>query len=124
MRTWTACRRRRRLGCGRQRSLERISFSSATAISIIGSNESCRVMRERGVPKGQLLPSQGGERHRLADGVTASVFPSLHACTWILGEARSGDEEQGHEGLTQDERASLPGLNQRIGGIAPEHPEI
>ena len=85
-----------------------------TAAKIIGSNESCRVMREKGVPDAQLLPSQGGERHRLADGVTVRVFPSLHACTWVLTGAASGEEEYGHTGLTQDERASQPGLVRRI----------
>ncbi len=85
-----------------------------TGARIIGSNESCRVMLERGVPRQQLLPSQGGERHRLADGVTVRVFPSLHACTWILTGAASGEEEHGHTGLTQHERAAQPGLVRRI----------
>ena len=86
-----------------------------TGARIIGSNESCRVMRERGVAQEQLLPSQGGERHRLADGVTVRVFPSLHACTWILSDAGCGEDEHGHAGLTQDERAAVPGgLVQRI----------
>ncbi len=80
-----------------------------TGAKIIGSNESCRVMRERGVPEGQLLPSQGGERHRLAEGITVRVFPSLHACTWVLSDAGCGDEVHGHAGLTQDERAAVPG---------------
>jgi L-ascorbate metabolism protein UlaG (beta-lactamase superfamily) len=96
-----------------------------TGARIIGSNESCRVMRERGVRREQLLPSQGGERHRLAEGVTVRVFPSLHACTWVPGGGEaSGDAVSGHTGLTQEERAALPGLNQRIGEIAQEHPEI
>ncbi|TMG01977.1 MAG: hypothetical protein E6I03_07260, partial [Chloroflexi bacterium] len=90
-----------------------------TGATIIGSNESCRVMHERGVPKGQLLPSQGGERHRLADGVTVSVFPSLHACTWILTESNSGEEDHGHMGLTEDERVAVPGgLVERIRAVA------
>jgi L-ascorbate metabolism protein UlaG (beta-lactamase superfamily) len=90
-------------------------IAANTGAKIIGSNESCRVMRERGVPPAQLLPSQGGERHRLADGVTVRVFPSLHACTWVLSDAGCGEDEHGHTGLTQDERMSLPGgLVQRI----------
>lgn len=95
-----------------------------TGAKIIGSNESCRVMRDRGIPREQLLPSQGGERHRLSADVTVRVFPSLHACTWILGDGRSGDVDEGHLGLTQDERAALPGLNQRIAAVAREHPEV
>lgn len=88
---------------------------------IIGSNETCRVMRERGVPDGQLLASQGGERHALAPGVTVRVFPSVHTCTWILNDVPADCVETGHTGLTQTERAQQPGLGQRIwamGGTA------
>lgn len=85
-----------------------------TGAKIIGSHESCRVMREKGVDQAQLMASSGGERHRLADGVTVRVFPSLHSCTWILTDAPSGEEEHGHTGLTQTERAACPGLVQRI----------
>ncbi len=89
-------------------------IAANTGAKIIASNESCRVMLERGVPRQRLLPSQGGERHRLADGVTVRVFPSLHACTWVLTGPGSGEEEHGHTGLTQDERAAQPGLVRRI----------
>ena len=85
-----------------------------TGARIIGSNETCRVMRERGVGYGQLLASQGGERHGLAHGITVRVFPSVHSCTWILTDAHSGQAETGHTGLTQAERAAQPGLGQRI----------
>ncbi len=85
-----------------------------TGAKIIGSNETCRVMRERGVGDGQLLASQGGERHGLAPGVTVRVFPSVHSCTWILTDAPSNQAEMGHTGLTQAERAAQPGLGQRI----------
>lgn len=89
-------------------------IAANTGAKIIGSHESCRVMRDRGVPDAQLLPSSGGERHRLADGVTVTVFPSIHSCTWILTDAPSGERETGHTGLTQDERAACPGLVKRI----------
>lgn len=89
-----------------------------TGAKVIGSNETCRVLRERGVPDGQLLAAQGGERFRIAPGVTARVFPGIHSCTWILTDAPCGQEEHGHTGLTQDERASQPGLGQRIFGLA------
>ena len=78
-------------------------------------------MRERGVPDGQLLASQGGERHALAPGVTVRVFPSVHTCTWILNDVPADCVETGHTGLTQVERAQQPGLGQRIwamGGTA------
>lgn len=85
-----------------------------TGARIIASHESCRVMTEKGVDRAQLMPSSGGERWRLADGITVRVFPSIHSCTWILTDAPSGEEEHGHTGLTQAERAACPGLVQRI----------
>lgn len=85
-----------------------------TGARVIGSHESCRVLREAGVPDGQLKASSGGERHRLSPDVTVRVFPSLHSCTWILTDAAPGEEEHGHTGLTQDERAACPGLVRRI----------
>ena len=99
------------------------TIAANTGARIIGSNETCRVMRERGVPREQLLPSQGGERHRLSSDVTVRVFPSQHACTWILTGAASGDVETGHTGLTQDQRAAQPGLVQRIVSVGREHPD-
>lgn len=85
-----------------------------TGAKVIGSPESCRVLREAGVPEAQLKMSSGGERHRLGPGVTVRVFPSLHACTWILTDVPPDEEEHGHTGLTQDERAACPGLVKRI----------
>ena len=89
-------------------------IAANTGARIIGSPESCRVMTEKGIPESQLLPSSGGERHRLAPGITATVFPSIHSCTWILTDVPSDERETGHTGLTQDERAACPGLVQRI----------
>ena len=50
-------------------------IAKATGAKIIASNESCRVMRERGVPDSQLLASQGGERHGIADGHHGAGVP-------------------------------------------------
>jgi L-ascorbate metabolism protein UlaG (beta-lactamase superfamily) len=99
-------------------------IAANTGARIIGSHESCRVMREKGVPNSQLLPSQGGERHRIAPGVTVTVFPSIHSCTWILTDAPSGEREHGHTGLTQDERAACPGLVQRITEMATSGSDV
>ena len=80
-----------------------------TGARIIGSNETCRVMREAGVPKERLVASQGGERHRLGAGVTVRVFPSLHSCTWCAGTLEFDADVRGHLGLTEDERAATAG---------------
>ena len=89
-----------------------------TGARIIGSHESCRVMREQDVPPGQLLPSQGGERHRLAPGVTVRVLPSLHSCTWTTGSLSATAPATGDLGLCEDERAAMAaqrGLGSTIG---------
>ena len=57
-----------------------------TGARIIGSNESCRVMTECGVPTEQLLPSQGGERHRLSESVTVKRV-SQHSLVSVGGRA-------------------------------------
>ena len=85
---------------------------------IIGSHESCRVMRGQDVPPGQLLPSQGGERHRLGPDVTVRVFPSLHSCTWTTGSLSAMTPATGDLGLCEDERAAMAaqrGLGATIG---------
>jgi len=80
-----------------------------TRARVIGSNETCRVLRDQDVPKEQLLRSQGGERHRLAPDVTVRVFPGLHSCTWCAGTVALDEDMSGHEGLTEDERAAVAG---------------
>jgi L-ascorbate metabolism protein UlaG (beta-lactamase superfamily) len=98
-------------------------IAANTGARVIGSNETCRVLRERGVPDAQLLTSVGGDRHRLAPNITARVLPSIHACTWILTDAPCGQPEHGHTGLTQDERMQQQGLGQRIGATIAGHPD-
>jgi L-ascorbate metabolism protein UlaG (beta-lactamase superfamily) len=85
---------------------------------IIGSNESCRVMTECDVPGDQLLPSQGGERHRLSDTVTARVLPSIHSCLWA-GAPRIDEACSGDLGLCEDERRSLLRERNPFRGVDP-----
>ncbi|MEO8541859.1 MAG: MBL fold metallo-hydrolase [bacterium] len=89
-----------------------------TGAKVIGSHESCRVMREQSVPVEQLIASQGGERHRLAPDVTVRVFPSLHSCTWTTGSLSATEPATGDFGLCEDERAAMAaqrGLGATIG---------
>lgn len=89
-----------------------------TGAKVIGSHESCRVMREQDIAQSQLLPSQGGERHRLAPGVTVRVLPSLHSCTWTSGSLSATEAVTGDLGLCEDERAAMAaqrGLGATIG---------
>jgi L-ascorbate metabolism protein UlaG (beta-lactamase superfamily) len=89
-----------------------------TGARIIGSNESCRVVSECGVPNEQLLPSQGGERHRLAPNVTVRVFPSIHSCLWA-GAPGIDEQCSGDTGLCEDERRSLFSERNPFRGVDP-----
>jgi L-ascorbate metabolism protein UlaG (beta-lactamase superfamily) len=93
-------------------------IAKKTGARVIGSHESCRVMRGQDVPPGQLLASQGGERHRLGPEVTVRVFPSLHSCTWTSGSLSAMAPATGDLGLCEDERAAMAaqgGLGATIG---------
>lgn len=98
-------------------------IAPATGAKVIGSNESCRVLRTKEVSPGQLFPAQGGERFRLAPGVTVRVFPSLHSCTWISGSLNGNDVQLGHYGLCEDERQSLAGSRGLMSTIGRESGE-
>lgn len=74
-----------------------------TGAVVIGSHETARVLRERGVPEEQLWQAQGGEHYRLSESVTVRVLPSLHSCIWSRAAA-PGVEVTGDYGVTEDER--------------------
>ena len=93
-----------------------------TGARLIGSNETALVLREAGVPESQLLPSQGGERHRLADGVSVEVFPGLHSCIWVGGSHDPGEVVLGHYGLCEDERWD-PGAARADSGERAQDPD-
>jgi L-ascorbate metabolism protein UlaG (beta-lactamase superfamily) len=101
-------------------------IAATTGARIIASNESCRVMRDCSVPEDQLLPSQGGEHHRLSSDVSVRVFPSLHSCIWAtnsLHQTSFGIEVTGDLGLLEDERAARQATDNPFGSAFREHPE-
>lgn len=76
-----------------------------TGAIVIGSHESARVLRERGVPDEQLWLAQGGERFQLADDVFVRVLPSLHSCIWSRAAA-PGTPVLGDYGVPENERVA------------------
>lgn len=86
-------------------------IAANTGAKVIGSTESTRLIAGTGVSEDQLLPSQGGERHRLSDDIVVTVYPSLHSCVWIGGIASGGTDtmETGHLGLSEEERHAIRG---------------
>ena len=94
-----------------------------TGASVIGSYETLRVMESQGVPLDQLLPVSGGERVRLSEDVTVSVFPSQHSCVWTdAGGMRPADEVCiGELGVTyQEQRERLRKLGDLLGDLGDE----
>lgn len=92
-----------------------------TGAKVIGSLETCRIIRQQEVPEDQLLPAQGGERYRLGDGVTVRVVPSLHSCVWTTARLDANEIATGDLGLCEDERivvASQRGLGAGVGRLA------
>jgi L-ascorbate metabolism protein UlaG (beta-lactamase superfamily) len=80
-------------------------IAARTGATVVGSYETVRVMAAEGVPEEQLMPVSGGETVRLADGVTARVFPSLHSCVWSRPPfPEPGEVCLGDLGVTHQER--------------------
>lgn len=98
-------------------------IAGKTGARIVGSNESCRVMRERGVPEEQLLPSQGGERHRISDDVSVRVYPSVHTCLWAESADDATTPVTGGLGLCEEDRAALFAADNDFTKGYREHPE-
>jgi L-ascorbate metabolism protein UlaG (beta-lactamase superfamily) len=94
-----------------------------TGARVIGSHESCRVVREQGVDASQLLPAQGGERFRLSPYATVRVLPSLHSCIWTRASGRADGVVTGDLGLCEDERASVRAAMPTRGGPGAD-PEL
>jgi L-ascorbate metabolism protein UlaG (beta-lactamase superfamily) len=92
-----------------------------TGATIIGSYETVRVMVEQGVPAEQLMPVSGGERVRLSDRATVSVFPSLHSCVWTHAAMAQCDEVCiGDLGVTYQERVErATGLTELFATLTP-----
>ena len=106
-------RRRRRVPTGSS-SVTRTSTTSGvrsgswrnTGATVVGLvTRRCASWSSRASRSSQLICVAGGERVRLSDDVTASVYPSLHSCVWShTGMHQSGDVCLGDLGLTQQER--------------------
>ncbi|MDA0350888.1 MAG: MBL fold metallo-hydrolase [Chloroflexi bacterium] len=96
-------------------------IAANTGAKVVGSTESTRLIAGAGVSAAQLLPSQGGERHRLSDNIVVTVYPSLHSCVWVGGVASGGTDTviTGHAGLTEEERAAVRS-ERPLGGPSPD----
>ena len=80
-------------------------IAARTGAIIIGSYETVRVMEAAGVPSAQLMAVAGGERVRLSDDATVSVYPSLHSCVWSHAQMAPADQVcLGDLGVVHQER--------------------
>lgn len=95
-----------------------------TGAVIIGSYETVRIMEREGVPAAQLIAVSGGERVRLADGISVSVYPSLHSATWTHRFPAAGEHCAGDLGLTYQDRLTRQQArneSQGLGSLGPEY---
>src|SRR3984893_11884875 len=77
-----------------------------TGATIVGSYETVRVLEAQGVPMDQMMPVAGGERVKLSEDASVSVFASLHSCVWSQTRMSAADEVcLGDLGVTYQERA-------------------
>jgi hypothetical protein len=90
-------------------------IAKRTGATIIGNGETINVMRRAGVPENQLLPVAGTERIILGEGVTVTVFPSLHA---LIPADFGGSNAPDFFDVAMDQRG---GLDVQPGGPADMH---
>jgi L-ascorbate metabolism protein UlaG (beta-lactamase superfamily) len=97
-------------------------IAKRTGARILGSHETVRVMEAQGVPLAQMIPVAGGERVRLADGITVDVYPSQHSCVWSQGAMAPADEVCiGDLGLTwQEQQERFAKLAAHFGSLGPD----
>ena len=97
-------------------------IAKRTGATIIGSYETVRVMERQGVPREQLMPVAGGEKIRLAKGLTVDVYPSQHSCVWSSqGNPATEEVCLGDLGVTlQEQRERGRSLAGRFGSLGPD----
>ncbi|HEY3841759.1 MAG TPA: MBL fold metallo-hydrolase [Acidimicrobiales bacterium] len=79
-------------------------IAANTGANVVGSYEAMRLMTEGGVPAEQQWPVSGGETIDCGEGVTVSVFPSIHSCLFAQNDPDSGGCCLGDLGLSLQER--------------------
>ena len=102
-------------------------IAANTGATVIGSTETARVMRDEGVPTGQLWRTQGGEHFRLSDTVTVRTYPSLHSCIWTASSHAPGDVVIGQHCLTEDERwpvVDADEMERRLDALSEAHRSV
>lgn len=75
-----------------------------TGTKVVGNFETARVLRDNGVPRGQLWPAAGGETIECGPDVRVRVFPSVHTHLWASANFDSGAECVGDLGVLYSER--------------------
>jgi hypothetical protein len=97
------------------------TIAARTGAKVVGSYETFRVLRDSGLPARQLLPVGGGETIVLGDGVTVSVFPSLHSASWAHRTDPPVDEECfGDQNVSYQERRSRERSREELLGLLDE----
>jgi L-ascorbate metabolism protein UlaG (beta-lactamase superfamily) len=75
-----------------------------TGAMVVGSREVGHVLRNNGVPAGQILSVSGGEPVDCGNDIRVRVLPSLHSCLFAPGSPDSGATCIGDLALSAQER--------------------
>jgi L-ascorbate metabolism protein UlaG (beta-lactamase superfamily) len=86
-------------------------IARATGATVVASPESARVLRQDGVPEGQLLIVTGGETVRCGPAASVRVLPALHSCLFAASDPDSAVACLGDLGISAQERwAKVQGM--------------
>jgi len=95
-------------------------IARATGATVVASPESARVLRQDGVPEGQLLIVTGGETVRCGPAASVRVLPALHSCLFAASDPDSAVACLGDLGISAQERwAKVQGMFDSGPGPAP-----
>ena len=79
-------------------------IARSTGATVVASPESCRILRQDGVPDQQLLMVTGGESVRCGQGASVRVLPALHSCLFAASDSDSAVACAGDLGISAQDR--------------------
>ena len=81
-------------------------IARSTGATVVASPESARVLRQDGIPEGQILMVTGGETVSCGPAASVRVLPALHSCLFAASDLDSAAECRGDLGISAQDRWS------------------
>lgn len=80
------------------------TIARATGAIVVGNYETVRLMRDNGIPAGQIIATAGGDTVDCGHGVTIRALPSQHSSLYAAASPDSGNECLGDLAISAAER--------------------